>query len=275
MHLRARYGHGGRLGYDREWARTAAATPGGVSRSIRGCTCSISTHWLAGALPLHSALLRTQFWNTPVDDNAALILGKRDDRTSAWAMLHVSWTEWKNTFSLKVDRRTAKLQVEGLAWRAWRPDLVMHRAPNGGIAHDADPAAHVLHLADNAVFGHALARLFEATHDVAYRDAAEQIVDVMQRELYVPRRGARAAAGAARHPGDRAGACAHPPALIPIVARFTGEQTCAQIAREVSAEVGQPIPTASRYAITEKTSRAPIWITLTAIFTPVEPVMPL
>ena len=35
-----------------------------------------------------------------------------------------------------------------------------------------------------------------------------------------------------------------PPALIPIVARFTGEQTCAEIAREVSAEVGQPIPTA-------------------------------
>ncbi len=76
------------------------------------------------------------------------------------------------------------------ARRAAARILATHRAPNGGIAHDADPAAHVLHLADNAAFGHALARLFEATHDVAYRDAAEQIVDVMQRELSDPATGA-------------------------------------------------------------------------------------
>ncbi len=35
-----------------------------------------------------------------------------------------------------------------------------------------------------------------------------------------------------------------PPALIPIVARFTGELTCAEIARAVSAEVGQPVAAA-------------------------------
>jgi hypothetical protein len=29
-------------------------------------------------------------------------------------MLHVSWTEWKNLFSLEVYCRTAKLQVDGL-----------------------------------------------------------------------------------------------------------------------------------------------------------------
>ena len=33
------------------------------------------SHWLAGPLPLHSALLRTQFWDTAVEDNAALLLG--------------------------------------------------------------------------------------------------------------------------------------------------------------------------------------------------------
>ena len=113
MHLRARYGHGGRLGYDREW-RAQPEHSGGGELIDQGMHLLDLTHWLAGALPLHSALLRTQFWNTPVDDNAALILGKRDDRTSAWAMLHVSWTEWKNTFSLEVYCRTAKLQVEGL-----------------------------------------------------------------------------------------------------------------------------------------------------------------
>jgi predicted dehydrogenase len=72
------------------------------------------THWLAGPLPLHSALLRTHFWNTEVEDNAALILGNADDRKGPWAMLHVTWTEWKNMFSIEVYCRTAKLQVDGL-----------------------------------------------------------------------------------------------------------------------------------------------------------------
>ena len=72
------------------------------------------THWIAGPLPLHCALLRTHFWDTEVEDNAALILGAADERSAPWAMLHVTWTEWKNTFSIEVYCRTAKLQVDGL-----------------------------------------------------------------------------------------------------------------------------------------------------------------
>jgi predicted dehydrogenase len=113
LHLRACYGHGGRPGYDREW-RAKPERSGGGEIIDQGMHLLDLTHWLAGPLPLHSALLRTQFWDTPVDDNAALILGKRDDRVSPWAMLHVSWTEWKNTFSLEVYCRTAKLRVDGL-----------------------------------------------------------------------------------------------------------------------------------------------------------------
>ena len=87
------------------------------------------SHWLAGPLPLHSALLRTQFWDTPVEDNAALILGERDSRTRPWAMLHVSWTEWKNMFSLEIYCRTAKLQVDGLV-RSYGPQRLTH-LPDG------------------------------------------------------------------------------------------------------------------------------------------------
>jgi predicted dehydrogenase len=113
MHLRARYGHGGRLGYDREW-RAQPERSGGGELIDQGMHLLDLTHWLAGPLPLHSALLRTHFWDTPVEDNAALILGEGDDRRAPWAMLHVSWTEWKNLFSIEVYCRTAKLQVEGL-----------------------------------------------------------------------------------------------------------------------------------------------------------------
>lgn len=113
MHLRGRYGHGGRLGYDREW-RADPARSGGGELIDQGMHLLDLTHWIAGPLPLHSALLRTQFWDTPVEDNAALILGEAASRTAPWAMLHVTWTEWKNLFSLEIYCRTAKLQVDGL-----------------------------------------------------------------------------------------------------------------------------------------------------------------
>jgi predicted dehydrogenase len=113
MHLRARYGHGGRPGYDREW-RVERERSGGGELVDQGMHLLDLSNWLAGPLPLHSALLRTQFWDATVDDNAALLLGDAG-RSGPWAMLHVSWTEWKNLFSLEVYCLTAKLQVDGLA----------------------------------------------------------------------------------------------------------------------------------------------------------------
>lgn len=122
MHLRGRYGHGGRLGYDREW-RAEPARSGGGELIDQGMHLLDLTHWIAGPLPLHSALLRTHFWDTPVEDNAALILGDAQGRTAPWAMLHVTWTEWKNLFSLEIYCRTAKLQVDGLV-RSYGPQTL-------------------------------------------------------------------------------------------------------------------------------------------------------
>jgi predicted dehydrogenase len=113
MHLRGRYGHGGRIGYDKEW-RADPARSGGGELIDQGMHLLDLTHWMAGPLPLHSALLRTHFWDTPAEDNAALILGDHHGRTAPWAMLHVTWTEWKNLFSLEIYCRTAKIQVDGL-----------------------------------------------------------------------------------------------------------------------------------------------------------------
>jgi predicted dehydrogenase len=122
MHLRARYGHGGRLGYDREW-RADPQRSGGGELIDQGMHLLDLAHWLAGPLPLHSALLRTHFWDMPVEDNAALILGETQGRTAPWAMLHVTWTEWKNLFSIEVYCQTAKLQVDGLV-RSYGPQVL-------------------------------------------------------------------------------------------------------------------------------------------------------
>jgi predicted dehydrogenase len=119
MHVRARYGHGGRPGYDREW-RAQPARSGGGELIDQGMHLLDLCNWLAGPLPLHSALLRTQFWDAEVEDNAALLLGEPDARTAPWAMLHVSWTEWKNMFSLEIYCQTAKIQVDGLV-RSYGP----------------------------------------------------------------------------------------------------------------------------------------------------------
>src|SRR5581483_31302 len=126
LHIRGRYGHGGRLGYDREW-RTVPERSGGGELIDQGMHLLDLTQWIAGPLPLHSALLRTQFWDTPVEDNAALLLGERASRSEPWAMLHVTWTEWKNLFSLEIYCRTAKIQVEGLV-RSYGPQrLTIYR----------------------------------------------------------------------------------------------------------------------------------------------------
>jgi predicted dehydrogenase len=126
MYVRARYGHGGRPGYEREW-RADPARSGGGELIDQGMHLLDLTHWLAGPLPLHSALLRTQFWDTAVEDNAALLLGAQDSRTGPWATLHVSWTEWKNLFSLEVYCRTAKIQVDGLVRSYGAQRLTIYR----------------------------------------------------------------------------------------------------------------------------------------------------
>jgi predicted dehydrogenase len=113
LFLRGRYGHGGRPGYDREW-RADPKTGGGGEMTDQGMHLLDLSHWLLGELPLHSALLRTSFWDMPVEDNAAILLGAPGDHTAPWATLHVTWTEWKNMFSMEITCRTGKLVVDGL-----------------------------------------------------------------------------------------------------------------------------------------------------------------
>ena len=126
MYLRGRYGHGGRLGYDREW-RAQPERSGGGELIDQGMHLLDLTHWIAGPLALQSALLRTHFWDTPVEDNAVLVLGEARSRTAPWAMLHVSWTEWKNLFSLEIYCRTAKIQVDGLVRSYGSQRLTIYR----------------------------------------------------------------------------------------------------------------------------------------------------
>jgi predicted dehydrogenase len=121
LYFRARYGHGGRLGYEKEW-RADPALSGGGEIVDQGMHLLDLSYWLLGELPLEHALLRTQFWNAPVDDNAVLVLGEKSaiGSDAPFTLLHVSWTEWKNTFSLEIACERAKLAIDGLV-RSYGP----------------------------------------------------------------------------------------------------------------------------------------------------------
>jgi predicted dehydrogenase len=110
MFVRGRYGHGGRLGYDKEW-RADPVRSGGGELIDQGVHLIDLARWFLGDFAEVGGFAHTYFWNMPVDDNAFLLLKTARQQT---AFLHVSCTEWKNLFSLEIYGRDAKLHIEGL-----------------------------------------------------------------------------------------------------------------------------------------------------------------
>ena len=110
MFVRGRYGHGGRLGYDREW-RADPERAGGGELIDQGVHLIDLSRCLLGSFSQVDGSAHTYFWDMRVDDNAFLRLETAGGQV---AFLHVSCTEWKNLFSLEVYGRTGKLHIEGL-----------------------------------------------------------------------------------------------------------------------------------------------------------------
>jgi predicted dehydrogenase len=110
MFVRGRYGHGGRIGYDKEW-RADPALAGGGELIDQGVHVIDLARWFLGDFTHVDGYAGTYFWQMPVDDNAFLLL--RTEKNLA-AFLHVSCTEWKNLFSFEIYGRTGKLAIDGL-----------------------------------------------------------------------------------------------------------------------------------------------------------------
>ncbi|HYV43798.1 MAG TPA: Gfo/Idh/MocA family oxidoreductase [Myxococcaceae bacterium] len=124
MHLRARYGHGGRLGYDREW-RADPARAGGGELLDQGVHLIDLCRWIGGELQLDGGAIATSFWDMKVEDNGFLLLRSPHRGHRAW--LHASCTEWKNLFDFEIFCRTAKLQVFGLGRSYGTEELRVYR----------------------------------------------------------------------------------------------------------------------------------------------------
>ena len=130
INMRCRYGHGGRLGYEREW-RGSREQAGGGELTDQGVHVVDLIHWFLGVPVSAYARLQTAVW--PLGDLEDNGFGVLDFSGGAVAIFHTSWTQWKNLFSLEVTGRDGSVIVEGLGRSYGTETLTRHRRrPQGG-----------------------------------------------------------------------------------------------------------------------------------------------
>ncbi|HEY3964015.1 MAG TPA: Gfo/Idh/MocA family oxidoreductase [Planctomycetaceae bacterium] len=110
MFVRGRYGHGGRLGYEKEW-RARPELSGGGELIDQGVHLIDLARTFLGEFVSIQGFAHTYFWDMPVEDNGFLLLKTAGEQT---AFLHASCSEWKNTFSFEIYGRAGKLEISGL-----------------------------------------------------------------------------------------------------------------------------------------------------------------
>ena len=110
MFIRARYGHGARVGYDREW-RADPKLSGGGELIDQGPHLIDLSRWFLGDFPHIQGFAHTYYWDMPVDDNGFMLLKTEKNQV---AFLHASCTEWKNLFSMEIYGKKGKLDISGL-----------------------------------------------------------------------------------------------------------------------------------------------------------------
>ena len=110
MFIRARYGHGGRIGYEKEW-RAKPELCGGGELMDQGPHLIDLSRWFLGDFTEVQGFAHTYYWDMPVDDNGFMLLKTAKKQV---AFLHASCTEWKNLFSMEIYGRNAKLEISGL-----------------------------------------------------------------------------------------------------------------------------------------------------------------
>jgi predicted dehydrogenase len=110
MFIRARYGHGGRIGYDKEW-RAKKQIAGGGELLDQGCHLFDLGRMFLGDFNQVIGFTQRYFWDMEVEDNGFALL-----KTSKGQIMqmHASWTDWKNIFSFEIMCKNAKIEISGL-----------------------------------------------------------------------------------------------------------------------------------------------------------------
>ena len=110
MFIRGRYGHGGRLGYEKEW-RADPKLSGGGELIDQGTHLIDLSRWFLGEFSDVEGYACNYFWSMPVEDNSFMILKTSENKV---AFLQASCTEWKNLFSFEIYCKLGKIDLSGL-----------------------------------------------------------------------------------------------------------------------------------------------------------------
>ena len=123
MFLRGRYGHGGRLGYEKEWRADKSKSGGGELIDQGTHLIDLSMGFL-GKLKLDYAATPNYFWDMAVEDNVFMSLKNIEGNI---AFLQASCTEWKNMFSLEIYGKMGKIEISGLGRSYGEETLTFHK----------------------------------------------------------------------------------------------------------------------------------------------------
>lgn len=122
LFIRARYGHGGRLGYEKEW-RFQKQISGGGELLDQGSHLIDLVNFFCGEMNQAAGLVTNLFWKTNLEDTAFFQLRNTKNQI---ADLSVSCLEWKNIFSFEIMLQRAKIQIDGLGRSYGKEKLTLY-----------------------------------------------------------------------------------------------------------------------------------------------------
>ena len=110
LHIRGRYGHGGRPGMEKEWRVDREICGGGELLDQGVHLIDLAACFLGNICRVFGKVI-TEFWEIEVEDNAYFLLEAVDN---SYALFHVSWTNWKNIFSFEIFGDKGYIEINGL-----------------------------------------------------------------------------------------------------------------------------------------------------------------
>jgi len=109
--MRARYGHGGRPGYEKEWRLNPEISGGGQLIDQGSHLIDLSRFFSGEDLKLTYSICKNYFWKAPAEDTGLLVLEGLDGKA---AFLSTSCMQWKNLFSFELFFERAQVNIDGL-----------------------------------------------------------------------------------------------------------------------------------------------------------------
>ncbi|OGJ49577.1 hypothetical protein A2335_04240 [Candidatus Peregrinibacteria bacterium RIFOXYB2_FULL_32_7] len=123
MFIRAKYGHGARLGYGDEW-RFDPEIAGGGELLDQGSHLIDLTNYLIGEMDQVTGITGKLFWSEKLEDSGFIVLKNKKGQL---AQLSVTCVEWKNIFEFEIMCKTAKIQINGLGRSYGRETITLYK----------------------------------------------------------------------------------------------------------------------------------------------------